>query len=118
MIFRFCESFGLQHTVTAAYHPQSNGKAERVIQTIKGSIRKLQVTSKQAWGRVLQTAASAYRMVLHEATGMSPFLMLYGREALLLEEIEHTMYGLDSDYKKAVERHIGQMLKIQELASQ
>ena len=37
----------------AAYHPQSNGKAERVIQTIKGLIRKLQVTSKQAWGQVL-----------------------------------------------------------------
>ena len=43
-IFRICESFGHQHTVTAAYHPQSNGKAKRVIQTIKGSIRKLQVT--------------------------------------------------------------------------
>ena len=50
--------------------------------------------------------------------GMLPFLMLYGCEALLQEEIEHTMYGSDSDYEKAVERHIGQMLKIQELASQ
>ena len=28
------------------------------------------------------------------------------------------MYGSDSDYKKAVESNIGQMLKIQELASQ
>ena len=57
-------------------------------------------------------------MVPHEATGMSPFLMLYGREALLPEEIEHTTYGSDSDYEKAVERHIGRMLEIQELASQ
>ena len=44
--------------------------------------------------------------------------MLYGHEALLPEKIEHTMYGSDSNYEKAVERHIGQMLKIQELASQ
>ena len=40
-ILRFCENFGLQHTVNAAYHPQSNEKAERGIHTIKGSIRKL-----------------------------------------------------------------------------
>ena len=75
-VYRLCKIFGLQHTVTAAYHPQTNGKAERVIQTIKGCIRKLQVTSKQGWSRVLQIAASAYRMVPHEATGISPFLML------------------------------------------
>ena len=59
------------------------------------------MTSKQAWGQVLQTAASAYRMVPHEATGISLFLMLYGREALLPEEIEHTRYGSDVDYEKA-----------------
>ena len=87
-----------------------------MIQTIKGSIRKLQVTSKQAWGQVLQMAASAYRMVPHEATGMSPFLMLYGREALLPEEIEHTRYDSDVDYEKAVLGHIEKMLGIQERA--
>ena len=70
-------------------------------------MRKLKATSKKAWGQIIQTAASAYRMVPHEATGMLPFLTLYGREALLPEEIEYTMYSSDSDYKKAVERHMG-----------
>ena len=81
-------------------------------------MRKLKATSKQAWGQILQTAARAYRMVPHEATGMLPFLMLDGCEAMLPEEIEHTMVGSDLDYEKAVERHIGQMLQTQELASQ
>ena len=96
------------------YHPQSNGKAERVIQKIEGSIRRLQVTSKQAWGQVLQTAASAYRMVPCETSGMSPFLMLYGRESLLPEEIEHTRYGSKINYEKAMAGNIEKMLGIQE----
>ena len=33
---------------------------------------------------------------------------------MLPEEIEHTTYGSDSDYKKDVERHIGRMLRIQD----
>ena len=55
-------------------------------------------------------------MVPHEATGMLPFLMLYGREALLPKEIEHTTYGSDSDYEKAVAGHISKMFDRQELA--
>ena len=46
-ILRFCKSFGISQTITAAYHPQSNGKAERVIQTLKNSMKKLQVTSRE-----------------------------------------------------------------------
>ena len=63
-------------------------------------VRKLQVTSKQGWSRVLQIAASTYRMVPHEATGIFPFLMLYGREAIMPEEIDHTVYVSNSDYGK------------------
>ena len=74
------------------------------------------MTSKQAWGQVIQTAASAYRMVPHEATGMSPFLMLNGCEALLPEKIEHTRYGSNVNYEKAVAGHIEKMLGIQEQA--
>ena len=68
------------------------------------------------WGQVLQTVASAYRMVLHEAMGMSPFLMLYGCEALLPVKIKHTKYSSDSNYGKAVLGHIEKMLGIQEQA--
>ena len=48
-IYYFCQSFSLQHKVTAAYHPHSNQKAERVIQTLKSCIRKLQVALREEW---------------------------------------------------------------------
>ena len=43
-------------------------------------------------------------------------MMLYGREALLPKEIEHTKHGSDSDYEKAVAGHISKMISLQELA--
>ena len=43
-------------------------------------------------------------------------MMLYGCEALLPKEIEHTTYGSDSDYEKAVAGHISKMISLQELA--
>ena len=117
-IYRFCQKFGLQHKLTPAYNTQSNGKSKRVIETIKSYIRKLQVTLKQDWGSVLQIAESAYRMMPQEATGISQFLMLYGRKAIMPEEIGHTTYALEKRLqKKAVAGHIAKILNLQEMAS-
>ena len=117
-ILRFCKNFGISQTITAAYHPQSNGKAERVIQTLKNSMRKLQVTTREEWGRILQLATSSYRMVPHESTGFSPFLMMYGWEAIMPEETPHMTYLSNEDYETVVDKHIGRMLAINEKAGE
>ena len=62
-------------------------------------------------------ATSAYWMVPQKATGISPFLMLYGREAIMPEEIDHTTFASNSDYEKAVAGHIAKILDLQEMAS-
>ena len=69
-IFRFCKNFGLQHTVSAMYHPQRNGKAEHVIQAFMESNRKLYFMSMQLWGQILETVANVYKMVPYIEIGM------------------------------------------------
>ena len=76
----------------------------------------MKVTSREEWGRILQLAASAYWMVPHGSTGMSPFLMLYGREALMPEEIPHVNYASKNSYEIAVEKYIEKMLAIHQEA--
>ena len=76
----------------------------------------MQVTSREEWGRILQLAASSYRMVPHESTGLSPFLMMYGWEAILPEEITYVTYLSNENYETAVENHIGRMLAINKKA--
>ena len=44
-IYQFCQSFSLQHTVTAAYYPKTIESQKGYSK--KSCIRKLQVTSKQ-----------------------------------------------------------------------
>ena len=43
----------------------------------------------------------AFQMVPYEATRISLFLMLYGREAIMPEEIDHTVLASKTDYEKS-----------------
>ena len=57
-------------------------------------------------------------MVPHESTGLSPFLMMYGWEAIIPEEVPHMTYLSNKDYKTAVGNHYGRMLAINKKAKE
>lgn len=68
------------------YHPQSQGKVERLIQTLKNMVRKMQEDDtqlpKQPWLQYLSRAVFIYNRTPHSKTGVAPFVAFYGRNPL------------------------------------
>ena len=112
---KFLARHNIQHTITAPYHPKSNKAAEKIIGTIKGSLKKVKLGGEQ-WRKALHIAVGTYQMFPHQGTGFSPFKMLYGREAVWAEEVPHVVYDCDQTYYEAVENHVGNMIRTHESA--
>ncbi|XP_058816377.1 uncharacterized protein K02A2.6-like [Topomyia yanbarensis] len=78
----FCESLGIVHIRTAPYHPQSNGWAERFVDTLKRSLRKILPETQNSISKSLQIFLSTYRSTPNKSApdGLSPAEILMGRK--------------------------------------
>ena len=65
-------------THTTPYHPQGNGAVERFNRTLKAMISKLNNVDK--WDKSLQTLVKHYNSHVCDATGFSPFQLMFGRK--------------------------------------
>ena len=61
-------------------HPQSDGLAERMVQTMKRALRKcLCDGGGQQWDELLPCSAMGYRMSKQKSVGYSPYFLMFGR---------------------------------------
>ncbi|XP_055584998.1 uncharacterized protein K02A2.6-like [Uranotaenia lowii] len=58
---KMCEQLGIIHIRTAPYHPQSNGQAERFVDTLKRYLRKIVEGEEVPSAEALQTFLQVYR---------------------------------------------------------
>ena len=73
---QFCRTNGIKHVTTSAYHPSSNGLAERAVQTMKNGLKKCnQGNLEERLCRVLMR----YRLIPQSTTGHAPAEMLLRR---------------------------------------
>ncbi len=70
----------IDHRTTSASHPQADGLAERAVQTMKRALRKLSVAKGNVanWDVDMHWIAMGYRCSVQEATGYSPYALVYG----------------------------------------
>ena len=68
------------HINTTPMNPRSDGLAENQIRTLKEQLASWTNKFQTDWNEHLQKAAHAYRTTINNATGFTPFFMLFGRE--------------------------------------
>ncbi|KAJ1600075.1 hypothetical protein NDA14_000490 [Ustilago hordei] len=74
----FAEQMGVKHSLSTAYHPQTDGQTERVNQVIEQYLRMYCNYEQDDWVNLLDTAAFVYNNTVHNSIGVSPFFACYG----------------------------------------
>jgi len=94
-----CELLGIDKTRTTPFHPQSDGQVERFNATVQGVLAKTSERCHFDWDLMLPFALMAYRATPHKSTGLTPNMMVLGRE--ITEPID-LVVGLPSDHPQEV----------------
>ena len=108
----------VHHHRSPPYYSQSNGLVERLVQTFKSSPKRTIVDQLQGgaidteqspyWAHLVDSVLYAYRCTPHSSTGVSPSVLLYGRELRLPSNPNTSLTSasgpivMDADHKAAV----------------
>ncbi|XP_034201076.1 uncharacterized protein LOC117615986 [Prunus dulcis] len=103
------EAFKFKLLQSTPYYAQANGQAESSNKLIINIIRKMLEKNPKQWHVKLLETLWAYRTSKREATGMAPYALTYGHDAILPMEIavqslrigqQHNLTG--EDYSQAM----------------
>ena len=97
IIAELCILLEIRKTRTSPGHPSGNGQVERMNRTIIRMIKCFIKGDQLSWDLHLGCLAGAYRRTRHDTTGMTPNLMMLGREihdiALLTHYVPNAIVG-------------------------
>lgn len=104
-IQQLCQIMGIKKTHTTSYHAQGNAQAERFNRSLLSSLSCLTEEEKTRWKDHLPYVVHAYNCTKNDATGYSPFQLMFGRKPRLPVDV---IRGLDDpikdvDYKEYVQ---------------
>jgi hypothetical protein len=73
----------INHKLTSAFHPRTNGKCERLNDTLKAALRKYTHCPLHRWDGFLNAALFVCRIRKRATTGFTPIYLTYGRDPIM-----------------------------------
>lgn len=121
LIKELLKLLGIQKSRTTPYHPQGDPQPKQFNRTLLNMLGTLSSEKKQQWSRHIAAIVHAYNSTENDATGYSPYLPMFGREARLPVDlafgtsIDHsttaTHWGYVECLKKNLEAAYGKALE-------
>lgn len=102
LIKELCSLTGTSKSRTTPYHAMGNGACERFNQTLLKMLGTLSRDKKAKWKNFLPSMVHAYNCTPHEATGFSPYELMFGRKPSLPIDAELKPAGEAASLSKFV----------------
>ena len=97
MMVELAAKVGLSHDNSTPYYLQANGQVEAINKVLKRMLQRMIGVHKRRWHLILYSALWAYRTSVRNATGFTPFQLVYGLEAILPIQCEISSLKLAID---------------------
>ena len=79
----FAHEKGIKLHYSANYYPQGNGLAESTNKNLIRILKKIVIENQRSWHLALPNALWADRVTPKNSLGVSPYTLVYGKEAIL-----------------------------------
>src|SRR5256714_1830050 len=86
LLEKLLEKFKIEHLMSTPYHPQTNGLVKRFNRTLIEALSRAAAQHLDKWDKYVAPMLFSYRISKHATTRLSPFFLVYGREAKLLTD--------------------------------
>lgn len=83
MMVELTAKLGLSHDSSTPYYPQANEQVEAINKVLKRMLQRMIGAHKRDWHLILYSALWAYRTLVRNATGFTPFQLVYRLEVVL-----------------------------------
>ena len=109
-------NIGCQHLTSSEYSPRSNGLAERMVRSFKEHVRVNRVHDLR---KTVDKFLMSYRNIPHSTTGITPAMMLLGRNvrtpSITLQSTGYYKLPLKKEYRRGdVVQHHGKMVELED----
>uniref|UniRef100_A0A3B3QDK9 Gypsy retrotransposon integrase-like protein 1 n=1 Tax=Paramormyrops kingsleyae TaxID=1676925 RepID=A0A3B3QDK9_9TELE len=94
LIHELLGMLGVRKSRTTPYHPQGDPQPERFNRTLLNMLGTLDPKEKSRWSQHISHLVHAYNCTRNEATGYSPYYLMFGREARMPIDL---CFGVSSD---------------------